>query len=214
MIRSSNFRRKPTGWRGESFRHYLAAKGIRTKIKKSYFVRDELKGNRSSSGLHRAYSKGFSKEDLRQDESARNTFGISLEELSKKRRQSFPEDLSQSEEVALTPELSEGEPLPDITTTSESTGEDIRTDLGLDATTEPMIMSPGVPPAPSGPDSAFFAKKSAYKVKAPKSPEGDGPHLHDKENNPLGIHKHDALWDAVNDLKDEQKEMKKELKKK
>lgn len=28
-------RYKPRGWRGDSYRHYLAAKGVKTKVKKS-----------------------------------------------------------------------------------------------------------------------------------------------------------------------------------
>lgn len=150
---------KPTGWRGESFRHYLAAKGIKTK--RQYFVRNELKGNRSSSSLHRAFAKGFSKEDLRSDPSAREAFGVSLEELkSTGSRSRFPEDLSRSEELvsATGPTLSEGEPLPEITTTV------VGGDVGESSIeTEPnMVMSPGVPPAPPGPDSAFFKLKNEY----------------------------------------------------
>lgn len=82
--------RKPRGWRGESYRHYLAAKGIKSPSPNSYFVRDMDKGNRDAGGLKAAYAKGFTKEDLRRDDAARAAFGVSEEELVK-RRSSLPE---------------------------------------------------------------------------------------------------------------------------
>lgn len=42
MIKKSSFRSKPVGWKGESHRHYLAAKGIKTKNK--YFMFKDNKG--------------------------------------------------------------------------------------------------------------------------------------------------------------------------
>jgi hypothetical protein len=129
------------------------------KAPKRYFVLDEFKGNRTSSALHRAHAKGFSKEDLRRDENARSAFGVSLEELRPGRKKALPEDTSFSEETAaVTPILSEGEPLPD-TTTPESIGDGAS---DLPATEDMTVMSPGVPPAPSGPDSAFFATKRRF----------------------------------------------------
>lgn len=61
-------RYKPVGWRGDSHRHYLAAKGIKTR--KYLAVQDFLKGNRpesptgSSSLLHAFYQEGYSDEDI------------------------------------------------------------------------------------------------------------------------------------------------------
>lgn len=66
-------RRKPTGWRGESYRHYLAAKGIRSRVSHRYFQMpgdapdDESKGNRrekSSGKLHALYAKSWSEEQI------------------------------------------------------------------------------------------------------------------------------------------------------
>lgn len=63
MVRSNNYsvNRRPLGWRNESYRHSLSAKGIETKrfngsLNKGsaggqgnrYFARDELKGNRNN----------------------------------------------------------------------------------------------------------------------------------------------------------------------
>ena len=46
--RLSDKRFRPIGWRGESYRHYLASKGIPTNryTAKKYFSRDFMKGNR------------------------------------------------------------------------------------------------------------------------------------------------------------------------
>jgi hypothetical protein len=62
-------RYKPVGWRGDSQRHYLAAKGIKTKHK--YLAPlDSLKGNRpesptgSSNLLHAFYQEGYSDEGI------------------------------------------------------------------------------------------------------------------------------------------------------
>lgn len=107
--------RKPQGWRGQSYRHYLAAKGIKSPSPNSYFVRDEFKGNRDAGGLKAAYAKGFTKEDLRRDDAARAAFGISEEELTKKRKSVLPErfpgagpsDVDFSGEVEELPEESE-----------------------------------------------------------------------------------------------------------
>lgn len=54
-------RRRPIGWRGDSYRHYLAAKGIPTN---RYFVRNELKGNRGGSTLHSLWAQGYSNEEI------------------------------------------------------------------------------------------------------------------------------------------------------
>lgn len=68
-MKSFKNRYKPVGWRGDSYRHYLAAKGIKTKVKPhKYFVRDFLKGNRMPKLVAIGHAKGFSDTQL-QDES-------------------------------------------------------------------------------------------------------------------------------------------------
>lgn len=60
-------RYKPIGWRGESHRHYLAAKGIRTRhpLSKQYFaVRNDLKGNRMPRLVAIGHAQGFSDDQL------------------------------------------------------------------------------------------------------------------------------------------------------
>jgi len=56
MSKISISRYKPVGWRGESHRHYLAAKGIPSRYKHSYFAGlDSLRGNFSKSNTHALY---------------------------------------------------------------------------------------------------------------------------------------------------------------
>ena len=56
-----SFRQKPLGWRHDSHRHYLAAKGISTK---RYFVRNELKGNRAPPIYKSGYAQGKTKAEV------------------------------------------------------------------------------------------------------------------------------------------------------
>jgi hypothetical protein len=81
-------RYKPVGWRGESYRHYLASKGIKTSRRLSNFyfaVRHELKGHRGYPGLSgeenaaikRGFSKGHSLEDM-QNPSIASSLGLSV----------------------------------------------------------------------------------------------------------------------------------------
>jgi len=74
-MKSFRTRYKPVGWRGDSHRHYLAAKGIKTKIKtKLYFAdrydayntlgasvgpNDAAKGNRMAKLVAIGHAKGF-----------------------------------------------------------------------------------------------------------------------------------------------------------
>ena len=60
---------KPIGWRGDSYRHYLAAKGVKTArqspSRNVYFnVRNELKGNRGFSRLKSLYARGYNDEQI------------------------------------------------------------------------------------------------------------------------------------------------------
>lgn len=104
------FSGKP-GWFNESFRHYLASKGIRSQ-KKLYFQsgpNDSLKGNREPGRLKRAYAKGFTKEQLRADPEIRRKFDISLDEVTPK-TSSFPQDLTIEQEMRTSPSVPN--PLP------------------------------------------------------------------------------------------------------
>lgn len=127
-------RYKPVGWRREPYRHYLAARGIRTK---KYFVRDELKGNRESGPLKAAYAQGWTKAQLRANPKVRKAFDISAEDVLPERSQrKFPgitEDRSIAEgdvpSEPLEPEpVPEDRPLPEppelepISTGSEGIG--------------------------------------------------------------------------------------------
>ena len=52
----ANYYRKPIGWRSESYRHYLAAKGIRTRMR--YYA----KGNYGDPILHSLHAQGVTTE--------------------------------------------------------------------------------------------------------------------------------------------------------
>ena len=97
MLKYSRY--KPVGWRGESHRHYLAAKGLSSKNR--YFVRDELKGNRGFPALHSAFAKGHTVPDLEVDEGIRQRFGVSLGDIqafkAQGKRSRLPEGLSVAE---------------------------------------------------------------------------------------------------------------------
>jgi hypothetical protein len=78
MIRS--FRSKPAGWRGESYRHYLARKGISTR----YFatqVNQAAKGNYDKGGIKRAYADGYSKAEVASNPALQEKYGVSSQEL-------------------------------------------------------------------------------------------------------------------------------------
>lgn len=69
MNKSNRYKKR--GWHGESHRHYLAAKGIKTAfdpIKYRYFnragIRDDLKGRNMSSALAAMTAAGFSTDDI------------------------------------------------------------------------------------------------------------------------------------------------------
>ena len=101
-------RYKPIGWRGEPHRHYLAAKGISTKVNHRYFVRDELKGNRGFPAIHRAFAKGHSVSDLEANPELRSQLGVTTEALNEFKAQSkssFPEGLSYAEGDIAQPEI-------------------------------------------------------------------------------------------------------------
>jgi hypothetical protein len=122
---TSTSRYKPIGWRGDSYRHYLARKGIATRFSNhQYFVRDELKGNRDArtseqiaqgkSGLKGAYAKGWSKEDLLANKNLANAFGVDSSELVSSRKPSrvLPEAPAREQESI--PEMSESASIEEV----------------------------------------------------------------------------------------------------
>lgn len=138
---------KPHGWRGESHRHYLAAKGVKTK---SYFVRDYLKGNRDSGAVKSLYAQGYSKDE------AYRLLGLPVPE----KRKSRPIiDVPDRDEVSVPeaqfPSQVVSEPLP-VEPVPEERPANVRTIENMEpsepvATTESpgnVTMTPGVPPPP------------------------------------------------------------------
>jgi hypothetical protein len=55
-------------------------------------------------------------------------------------------------------------------------------------------------------------KTKMQKIVLPPKPMGDGSHVHDKKN-PYGIHRHEALWTAVEKLQEDVKGLQDEEKK-
>jgi hypothetical protein len=91
MVRS--FRSKPIGWRNDNYRHYLAAKGVSTRMN-FYAVKDYLKGNRESGGIKSAAAKGWSKDALLANPVVAAKFGVdvrSLEEEKSAKGSALPE---------------------------------------------------------------------------------------------------------------------------
>lgn len=79
MNKSNRYKKR--GWHGESYRHYLAAKGVKTAfdpIKSGYFnragIRDDLKGRRMSSALAEMTSSGFKVDDIKRNPSVARAF--------------------------------------------------------------------------------------------------------------------------------------------
>jgi len=159
-MKSFRTRYKPVGWRGDSHRHYLAAKGIRTKtpISNRYFVRDELKGNRGFSNLHRAFAKGHSVSDLESDQGLRDAFNVDLQKINAFKKQSkkarLPEGLpgpSESDSEAFEQESFERLPEQELPVVEapmqleepQKTTE--TTESPADTYDVPTVMTPGVP---------------------------------------------------------------------
>jgi hypothetical protein len=85
---------------------------------------------------------------------------VSLEELSSKRRQALPEDLSRSEEVTIEPV---GEPVTEELPVEQPVSAPVQ--FQPQTPTEerdPQLMSSATNPVP-GPDTAFFFKKENFK---------------------------------------------------
>jgi len=163
-MKHSLSRYKPVGWRGDSHRHYLAAKGIKTKISPHrYFVRDELKGNRGFSNIHRAFAKGHSVNDLQSDAQLRQAFGVELSELQafkgkKSPASRLPEGIGGDVSSTNYSEFSEESyaPLPEAQLPVAEVPEDIQEvpqepieysesgDPSVEASGE-VVMTPGVP---------------------------------------------------------------------
>jgi len=162
-------RYKPVGWRGDSQRHYLAAKGIKTK--KYFAVQDFLKGNRpesptgSSSLLHAFYQEGYSDNDIlsRRNEPA---FVEAAKDVERKRSSrsptkkfDVPESDTLSEDFPMTSGVQESlptAPIPEempsvaiaptpVTVEPEQQIESEQTGVG---TTGNVVITPGIPPPP------------------------------------------------------------------
>lgn len=168
-----------TGWFKESARHSLSARGIPTGrsyfSKKKYFaVNDPLKGNREDYRFKRAYAKGWTKDQLRRDPDARAVFGISVEELGRKRLSPFPEAPDEYGGVSTTstPQVEElpfeqtveEEQAPGVGEAAEFSGPEVAAPAPfISEETEPDISSAGVPSEPSEPTtSAPFKRKEPF----------------------------------------------------
>jgi hypothetical protein len=81
--------RRPIGWRGESHRHYLAAKGISSRFNRfSYFAG---KGNLEPGPVKAAYADRWTKEDIINRPDVRAKYGITDEMLiDPKSRRMYP----------------------------------------------------------------------------------------------------------------------------
>ena len=131
MHRISASRRKPIGWRGQSYRHYLAAKGISTGRYRSasngslatgsvskmggrgYFARDELKGNRGFPELKAAYQDSLTDQEILLRRNENDYFRSLAEQVQaknelKKQRRQFPELQSIQEGGAVIPNSLQG----------------------------------------------------------------------------------------------------------
>ncbi len=155
-------RYKPVGWRGDSHRHYLAAKGIKTRY---FAVQDFLKGNRpesptgSSSLLHAFYQEGYSDNDIlaRRNEPA---FAEAAKDVERKRASKSPGkkfDVPESEGVSQFPvssvsQVSEPLPMPpipeDTSVAPSPMVEDEEEPIGSSVGMGNPVVTPGVPPAP------------------------------------------------------------------
>lgn len=157
-------RYKPVGWQGESQRHYLAAKGIKTK--KYFAVQDFLKGNRpqsptgSSGLLHAFYQEGYSDDEIlaRRNDPA---FAGAAKDVMRKRASRAPgrkyevpeaEEFSQFSQSSLS-SVPVSEPLPTPPIPEEMSRapvmeieEQEESSSGIGVANP--IVTPGVPPAP------------------------------------------------------------------
>lgn len=163
-------RYKPVGWRGESQRHYLAAKGIKTR--KYLAVQDFLKGNRpesptgSSSLLHAFYQEGYSDEDIlarrtdpafadaavdverkRASRSPSKKFDVPDSDSDESQFQEFSRPVVSAEQLPVQP-IPEEAPVARVQepmSVSEPIGES--SELS-EPTAGNTVVTPGVPPAP------------------------------------------------------------------
>lgn len=173
------------GWFGDSHRHYLAAKGIKSTIspaRKAYFVRDIDKGPQGQpKSIARARAKGFTNQELLKNDDVRREFeqksgepegtilnfieqrskdrkrGVALPESTSTSQQVQFDDLSTLPEEDIVVEPSTTLPLQEESTTAEQSTTLVEDD-GEFMEREPMkILSPGVSPPPSTPFSATSA---------------------------------------------------------
>jgi len=110
-------RYKPVGWQGESHRHYLAAKGIKTRkylasssinygdmssssigdpssigspMSSFSDVNQAAKGNKDRGGIKAAYADGKSKADLRMNPQLAQAYGVSPDQLEVRSERKYP----------------------------------------------------------------------------------------------------------------------------
>jgi hypothetical protein len=142
-------RYKPVGWRQESYRHYLAAKGIGSK---RYFVRNELKGNRGSSLLHSLWAQGYSSPEIEQ------VFGVPVPQRRKKTAFDVPDRdvlLGARAPVMREPEMLETAPAPPFAAAPVSFAAPASVPVSQGvlgevqvAPVEVTVSTPGAPPQP------------------------------------------------------------------
>lgn len=134
-------RYRPVGWQRESYRHYLAAKGVSTR---RYLVRNFLKGNRDAGAVKSLYAQGYNKDEA---------FSILGLGVPQKRARAPMIDVPDRDEVGL-PEREmpvREEPMPLTPLLEEPVpvvGQERR---GEEESETPgdVLMTPGVPPSPS-----------------------------------------------------------------
>jgi hypothetical protein len=152
-----SFRQKPLGWRYDSHRHYLAAKGISSRVNNKYFVRHDLKGNRAPPVYKSGYAQGKTKEQVDAELMAR---GIPIWNPPNKKEKIFESTgvspviaPVQKEDVYIPPSIEveplvpestpEEESLPNFYTTSLRVGRESN-DRKKSESTGPM--TPGISP--------------------------------------------------------------------
>jgi len=135
-----SFRSKPVGWRSESYRHYLAAKGVTTK---RYFS----KGNFLPSYYKQAFAEGLSRAEFEAKLQAAGRNDLIVREPTKRTvidriiEQPLPEAVPQ-EELSMVPVPEERQPV----TVLESPPEEQVSVVRMPGRT---VMTPGVPESPS-----------------------------------------------------------------
>jgi len=158
--------RMRSGWFGESYRHYLSAKGIPSGVRrKRYFVRDFAKGpSGQPKSIAIARSRGFSNAELQRNAEVRAELesvagdepGAILGFIQSRSRSSrrLPESFSATEEIV--DSAGKTEELPEDSAFVPGREEVGSEDILAETTIQGVPMT-GAPPAPSSPSSATTA---------------------------------------------------------